>query len=248
MSYIPKSQEEAAFLERYSSHKYKKPSIACDCALYAWDRERAALRLLLVKRGGFPYRDHYALPGGFMNMQEPPVETAKRELWEETGIEGAYMELYALMGEPERDPRDRVVSPQYLAVVDAKKVCAKAGDDAKEATWFALTAFSERAYREENKDVVQYVAEMEEIRLCATACTAFGERVEQTFTVTEDGGLAFDHAESILRSLIYLRKRLREGAKALLYQAVEPGEEAAVRKAAFLSPQSEGELIFEWRR
>lgn len=94
------------------------------------------LNVLLVKRGGAPYADQWALPGGFVQADENLVAAADRELVEETGISGAaaHMEQVATYGEPDRDPRMRVVSVAYLAILPNQPIPV-AATDAADAEW-----------------------------------------------------------------------------------------------------------------
>ena len=97
--YEPESEEEKRFLNDYNPEKWKKASHTADVAVFALSE--AGLELLLVKRGGFPYKGHYCLPGGFINMDESLYETAARELEEETGMQaGKIKHLFSMYATP----------------------------------------------------------------------------------------------------------------------------------------------------
>ncbi len=96
------------------------------------------LKLLLIKRGGYPYKNFWALPGGFAKPGEDIYETAKRELFEETGVDAAYLKLAGIFGEPGRDPRGWIVSNAFMALINAEDKTICAGTDAKEAMWFSI--------------------------------------------------------------------------------------------------------------
>lgn len=124
------SEEE--YLKRYDDSKYPKPSLTADNFILSDTHE-----ILLVKRGNHPFLGKWALPGGFANKNEPLEETAARELFEETGLEGVKEELVGVYSKPNRDPRGWVVSAAYKAFI--KKADVKAGDDASAACWFKIS-------------------------------------------------------------------------------------------------------------
>jgi 8-oxo-dGTP diphosphatase len=110
--------------------------------IFGFDGER--LQVLLVERGIEPYKGRWAFPGGFLKMDETAEEGALRELKEETGLEGAYMEQFHTFSAPERDPRERVITIAYYALVKIQEV--KGGDDAASARWFPLDEIPSLAF------------------------------------------------------------------------------------------------------
>lgn len=116
------------------SYKYPHPSVTTDCVIFCFDGVK--LKVLLVERGMAPYKGRWAFPGGFLNMDESAEEGALRELKEETGLEGAYIRQFHTFSAPQRDPRERVITIAYYALVKMQEV--KGGDDASDARWFAL--------------------------------------------------------------------------------------------------------------
>lgn len=101
--------------------------------------ERGRLSVLLIRRGGEPYKDRWALPGGFLQAgRESAEQTAARELWEETGVRDAYLKQLYTFSHPKRDPRTHVISIAYTALIPRGKLRFKAGDDAKEARLFSI--------------------------------------------------------------------------------------------------------------
>lgn len=116
------------------SYKYPHPSVTTDCVIFGFDGVK--LKVLLVERGMAPYKGRWAFPGGFLNMDESAEEGALRELKEETGLEGAYIRQFHTFSNPQRDPRERVITIAYYALVRMQEV--KGGDDASDARWFAL--------------------------------------------------------------------------------------------------------------
>ena len=115
-------------------YKYPHPCVTTDCVIFGFDGTR--LNVLLVERGIEPFKGYWALPGGFLRMNEKAVEGAKRELFEETGLKDAYIQQFHTYTDPQRDIRDgaRVITIAYYALV--KKSEVKGGDDAAKAQWF----------------------------------------------------------------------------------------------------------------
>lgn len=136
MTYTP-TTEEKEFLANYDGAKYSAVSYTAD--LNIMTILNGELSVLLVRRGGFPYKGCWALPGGFVNPDESSEDAAVRELREETGIDIASIHLEQLKtySEPDRDPRMRVISTAYLALVPNVGI-PTAGDDADEARFFSV--------------------------------------------------------------------------------------------------------------
>ncbi len=122
----------------YNPEKYDRPSVTVDVVLFTLLDE--ALKVLLIKRKLEPFRGQWAFPGGFVRMDESLEDAAYRELQEETGVprEAVYLEQLYTFGEPERDPRMRVITVAYFALVGADKLDPpRGGDDAADAQWFS---------------------------------------------------------------------------------------------------------------
>ena len=115
-------------------YKYPHPSVTTDCVIFGFDGTR--LNILLIERGIEPYKGRWAFPGGFLNIDEAAEDGARRELFEETGLQTAYIRQFHTFSAPDRDPRERVISIAYYALVRLSDV--KAGDDAAKAQWFPL--------------------------------------------------------------------------------------------------------------
>lgn len=130
-------KDEQEFLKNYKAGNYKKPSVTSDILIFTTEESR--LQILLIKRGAYPYKNYWALPGGFVQMKESTLEGAKRELKEETGIEGVHLEQLYTFSEPDRDPRMRIISVAYIATVPKKMVKNhKSGDDANASQIFDI--------------------------------------------------------------------------------------------------------------
>jgi 8-oxo-dGTP diphosphatase len=122
------------------TYEYPRPSVTVDCILFGFDE--GELKVLLIQRGNEPYRGMWALPGGFLDVDtDPSLEhAAKRELEEETGLTDVFMEQLFTFGDTGRDPRGRVVSIAYYALIklaDYQRISA--GTDAAHVRWFGLS-------------------------------------------------------------------------------------------------------------
>lgn len=115
-------------------YEHPHPAVATDIAVFGLREGR--LQLLLIRRGAEPFADRWALPGGFLGPRETIEACARRELLEETGVEGAVLRLVGVFSEPDRDPRERVVSVAYAALVHLPAVVPRGGTDAAEARWW----------------------------------------------------------------------------------------------------------------
>jgi 8-oxo-dGTP diphosphatase len=120
---------------RHLSYPEKRMNVAVDIVIFTV--QERALKVLLVKRGIPPFKDQLAIPGGFVLPDEDLDEAALRELREETGVSDVYLEQLYSFGDPKRDPRDRVISIAYFALISADRTL-KAGTDASEASWWLV--------------------------------------------------------------------------------------------------------------
>ena len=130
-------------------YKYPHPAVTADCIIY--NQEGDTISVLLIKRKNEPYKDYWAFPGGFVNIDESAEEAAIRELKEETGLEVSRIEQLKAYSNPDRDPRERVITIAFIAESQIKVV--KGGDDAKEARWFDTSQLPSLAF--DHKEILQ---------------------------------------------------------------------------------------------
>lgn len=203
------SREEKEFLASYDDSKYAKPSVTADIVIFSvFDEEtdnyrklpERRLKVLLVQRGGHPYKGCYALPGGFAHKGESLEVCARRELREETGVDCGFLHQLRTFSEPERDPRGWTITGSYLALLDASQYRVQAGDDAANAMWFEVS------FRQvQGEGLYRLVLRHEEIELQAVLR---GERDETglQFELADAGAIAFDHAVIIAYAVSQLRQ------------------------------------------
>ena len=125
------------------TYQYPHPAVTTDCVIFGYDL-REGLSILLVQRGIDPFKGRWAFPGGFLRMDEDADTGARRELMEETGFEAESITQFGAFTAVDRDPRERVITIAYLALV--RKGDVQGGDDAADARWFPVSAVPPLAF------------------------------------------------------------------------------------------------------
>ena len=198
---------EKEFLAEYNPGDYPRPSVASDMVIFTVadlleenPRKLAEkeLRVLLIRRGGHPFLGDWALPGGFVRPTEMVGQAAMRELFEETGVDGGYLEQLYTFSSPGRDPRTWVISCAHMALVDSSSISLKAGDDASEAMWFRVSC-----------DVAD---NRQRLAVSGGGITLSAVVADSNYgcepEIIENHGLAFDHAKIIAYALSRLQGKL----------------------------------------
>ena len=172
------TKEEIDFLKTYDASEYERPSVTADIVVLTLDSSDE-LSILLIKRGEYPFKGCWAIPGGFLQAGKESIdEAAARELKSETNIDNVYLKQLYTFGNPGRDPRTTVISVAYTALVPKHMLDIKAGDDAQDARLFKI-----------KYDVNGIVF------------------TNDGLTITESD-LAFDHNEIIRMAITRLRNRI----------------------------------------
>ena len=127
-------------------YEYERPGLTVDCVIFGLDLEAETLKVMLIERDVEPFAGVWAVPGGFVRREETLIEAATRELEEETGIAGVFLEQLYTFGDPDRDPRGWVVSVAYYALVSPEKHHLHATTDARQARWFPVTSLPALAF------------------------------------------------------------------------------------------------------
>jgi 8-oxo-dGTP diphosphatase len=136
-------------------YPHPHPAVTTDVVLFTIREEK--LQLLLIRRRNAPFRGQWALPGGFLDLDEDLAACALRELEEETGVGNVYLEQLYTFGAPRRDPRERVISVAYYGLAPSENLALKPDSDAAEAAWFALDDLPELAF--DHREIVEKARE-----------------------------------------------------------------------------------------
>jgi 8-oxo-dGTP diphosphatase len=132
-------------------YEYPRPAVSADIVVFGFNGLN--IRLLLIKRGQEPYKDNWALPGGFLEMDETIENCAKRELYEETALQYTKVEQLYTFSSLGRDPRGRVLTIAFWTIIHMNQAIIKAGDDAAQAGWFNLNSLPELAF--DHSEIIQ---------------------------------------------------------------------------------------------
>ena len=127
------------------TYEYPKPALTVDCVVFGLDQDQQ-LKVMLIKRDIPPFEGEWALPGGFIRLDESLEEAALRELQEETGIKEIFLEQLYTFGSIDRDPRERVITVAYYALINLAEQDIQATTDAREAAWFDLENIDQLAF------------------------------------------------------------------------------------------------------
>jgi len=136
----------------YDPNEFDRPSVTVDVVVFSLANDE--LKVLLIKRQAAPYANMWAIPGSFINMDESLEEAAVRALADETGVEDVYTEQLYTFGSPDRDPRTRVITIAYFALVPHDAIHPQAGRDTHETGWFTISQLPPLAF--DHAEIVEY--------------------------------------------------------------------------------------------
>ena len=196
------SEEE--FLANYNSDEFEKLSMTTDILILSVSNEeknnyrktdKKKMSILLVKRDNYPFKDKWCLPGGFVQINEDLDEAPKRILKQETNIEDIYLEQLYTFGNVNRDPRMRIVSTAYIALIDKSRLENKISD---KSSWFDIVSI------EEKNNIVEIVLANETETISFSIKKVLREKTTDrySFEIVENDSLAFDHPLVILSIII----------------------------------------------
>lgn len=202
------SEEE--FLKAYNPSEFERLSVTTDVVIFSVSSEESEnyrktdkknMSILLVKRDNYPYKDKWCFPGGFIKIDEDLDEAPKRILKNETNLDHIYLEQLYTFGNVSRDPRMRVISTSYMALVDKARLTDNLS---KNASWFDITLF------EETDNIVDITLDNgnETIHLCIEKVLRDQTTDRYTFKVIKNDALAFDHTEVLLAGIERLRNKI----------------------------------------
>lgn len=204
-------ENEEQFLSTYRMEDYDRPSVTTDIVAFtvrseedeSWrkDSKESRLSVLLIQRGEHPFLNHWAIPGGFLRMDETLEECALREIREEAGVEPVSIMPIGAFSACDRDPRGRIISNAFTTIISEQSARLMASDDAIDAKWFDV-------FYEKNEGET-YVLKLvgDGVTLEAKLAPKGKQFGRTTFALVDSGGLAFDHALILASALESLRDK-----------------------------------------
>lgn len=223
---IENEMTEEEFIASYDASKWDKPCVTVDALVFtvlskAEDNYRKlaekTLNILLIKRGNHPCKGQWALPGGFVDMDENLETAVERELKEETHVENIYLEQLYTWGDVERDKRTRIISVSYLSLVDSTNLKVEADDDAADAAWFKCNYKEIESVKEETSDgyvrnkVYELTLTNEDTVITGKVLfkvAVVGKVKTVEMKILNADGIAFDHAKIIAYGIERLRNKI----------------------------------------
>lgn len=160
-------------------YKYPRPAVTTDIVVFTIDADK--FKVLLIRRKRSPNRNDWALPGGFLGIDESIEDCARRELREETGLTATYLEQLYTFGDLQRDPRERIISIAYFALLSSDNHQTSAGSDASDGRWFGIDALPRLAF---DHDII--IAKAHERLTAKLGYSNIGfQLLPKTFTLSE---------------------------------------------------------------
>lgn len=208
MEEVYNSEEE--FLAAYNSDNFEKLSLTSDIVIFSVSseevdnyrkNEKKSMSVLLVKRATYPFKDKWCFPGGFVKIDEDLEDAPMRILKRETNIDNIYLEQLYTFGDVKRDPRMRIISTAYMALIDKNRLDTLLNSA---ASWFDITLL------EEEENIVTIVLDNGEkkIKLIIEKVLRDKTTDRYTYKVIENEDLAFDHAKVLIAGIERLRNKV----------------------------------------
>ena len=208
METVYNSEEE--FLKNYNSDDFEKLSMTTDILIFSVSSEevdnyrktdKKKMSILLVKRDNYPFKDKWCLPGGFIGIDEDLDQAPIRVLKNETNVDNVYLEQLYTFGSVKRDPRMRVVSTSYIALIDKNRLT---NNLSKNASWFDITFY------EEKNNIVDIVLDNGSTTISFKIEKVLREQTTDrySFKILENNSLAFDHPLVILSGIERLKNKI----------------------------------------
>lgn len=208
METIYKTEQE--FLKNYNSNDFEKLSLTTDILIFSVSSEEnnnyrktdtKKMSILLVKRDNYPFKDKWCLPGGFVNIDEDLDKAPKRILKREANLDNIYLEQLYTFGKTNRDPRMRIISTSYMALVDKNKLTKNLSPN---SSWFDIEVF------EEANSQVRIILNNGEETISFISKKRLEDKTnnQYTYETLDNSRLAFDHDIVILTGLNRLRNKV----------------------------------------
>lgn len=202
-------QSEEEFLKDYDSSRFEKLSLTADTLVFSVASEETGnyrklpekkFSILLVKRDNYPFKDQWCLPGGFIKMDETIDDAAKRILKTETNLQDIYMEQLYTFGDVHRDPRMRIVSVSYIALIDKNRLKDHLNSN---ASWFQMSIL------EDEKEIqVTFDNHQENFSIVIEKKLKSPTSDRYEYIVKKNTHLAFDHAKVIVCGIARLKNKI----------------------------------------
>lgn len=202
-------KSEAEFLKDYDPNKFDRLSLTTDILIFSVSDEvqenyrklnRKYFSVLLIKRNNYPFKDKWCLPGGFVKIDEDIEDAAKRILKDEANISNIYLEQLYTYGDPKRDPRTRVISTSYMALIDKNRLKY---DISKNASWFNVIVLEDEKFidvtLDNGNEIIKY-------KIKKTLKEKTTDRFK--YEVVQNDLLAFDHALVITSGISRLKNKI----------------------------------------
>ncbi len=231
--------EETA--ETYDASRYERPSVTVDVVIFTVIN--GELHVLMVLRRRWPYEGYWAVPGGFINMDESLEQAARRELEEETGVRNIYLEQLYTFGSPQRDPRTRVISVAYIAIVRADVQELHVSDESSDVRWFPVRALPEKLAFD-HEDIVSYA--LSRLRSKLEYTTLAFQLLPEVFSILELKHIYEQIlGESLDKGNFY--RKIKEAGILEETSMVREGRGRPTRLWRFKRDRGDKQFVFRWR-